>query len=361
MAHIELDVPDLNVNIESEINNTRVILRQPTTLVSQTSPYLNVAQSAITASYAVTSSYAIYALSLSGSIESASYSAFAASSSYALTASYVSGAASTWDTISNKPIGLVSSSTQISNYNIFVTTGSNQFNGNQYITGSLNVTQGITSSLFGTSSWANYATTASYVSGMSSDWDDITNKPSGLVSSSVQINTGSFSGSFTGQLIGTSSWANNSISSSYAETSSLTFKVSVYTGSATVGQASYTGSFTGSFNGTASFATTASYALNSSAITSSATAPAYPAQNELWYDNTTGKTYIYYVSASQGQWVLQSDPTYDVGAVVQAASSSITFTIPNFQPTTPLTGSIYFSGNWLYIYNGTKYVSASLN
>jgi hypothetical protein len=52
----------------------------------------------------------------------------------------------------------------------FATTGSNIFNGNQTITGSLNVTQGITGSLFGTSSWANnaisssYATTASFAS-----------------------------------------------------------------------------------------------------------------------------------------------------------------------------------------------------
>lgn len=53
MAHIELDIPDLNVNVESEINNTRVILRQPTTLVSQTTPYLTVAESAVTASFAL--------------------------------------------------------------------------------------------------------------------------------------------------------------------------------------------------------------------------------------------------------------------------------------------------------------------
>lgn len=46
-------VPDLNVKVASEINNTRVILRQPTTLVSQTSPYLTFAESAVTASFAL--------------------------------------------------------------------------------------------------------------------------------------------------------------------------------------------------------------------------------------------------------------------------------------------------------------------
>lgn len=52
-------------------------------------------------------------------------------------------------------------------------TGSLTVTGSQIITGSLNVTRGITGSLFGTSSWANnvisasYALTASYVSGSS--------------------------------------------------------------------------------------------------------------------------------------------------------------------------------------------------
>lgn len=45
---------------------------------------------------------------------------------------------------------------------------------------------------------ASYALTASYVSGAASDWNSLANKPAGLVSSSEQINTGSFSGSFIG-------------------------------------------------------------------------------------------------------------------------------------------------------------------
>lgn len=88
-------------------------------------------------------------------------SSLATTASFAISASYVSGAASTWDTITNKPTGLVSSSTQV-----------------------------------------NYTA--------------LQNIPSGIVSSSSQINTGSFSGSFTGSMLGTSSWANNSISSSIA-------------------------------------------------------------------------------------------------------------------------------------------------
>lgn len=47
---------------------------------------------------------------------------------------------------------------------------------------------------------ASFALTASYVVGDAgiTDWTEITNKPLGLVSSSTQINTGSFSGSFVG-------------------------------------------------------------------------------------------------------------------------------------------------------------------
>jgi hypothetical protein len=53
----------------------------------------------------------------------------------------VSGSAQiTYSGLSGIPSGIVSSSTQITGYNIFATTGSNQFNGSQAITGSLTVT-----------------------------------------------------------------------------------------------------------------------------------------------------------------------------------------------------------------------------
>ena len=47
----------------------------------------------------------------------------------------------------------------------FPFTGSAQITGSLGITGSLNVTQGITGSLFGTSSWATNSVTASYITG----------------------------------------------------------------------------------------------------------------------------------------------------------------------------------------------------
>lgn len=79
-------------------------------------------------------------------------------------------------------------------------------------------------SLIGTSSFALQALTASYVSGVTSTWDTLSNKPDGLVSSSNQINTGSFTGSLIGTLVGTSSW---SVSSSFSSTA-LTVETASY-------------------------------------------------------------------------------------------------------------------------------------
>ena len=105
------------------------------------------------------------------------------------------------------------------------TTGSNTFRGNQVITGSLTVTQGITGSLFGTASFATSASFANSSSfAVSASW-----APSQAVDTSSLVtilsfnaftssyNTGSFTGSFTGSLFGTSSWA---ISASFATSAS---------------------------------------------------------------------------------------------------------------------------------------------
>jgi len=72
---------------------------------------------------------------------------------------------------SKTPSGTIKYYTQNSDLSVYATTGSNSFNGNQTVTGSLIVTGGITGS----------ATTASYV-----EYASVANKPA-LVSSSVQI------------------------------------------------------------------------------------------------------------------------------------------------------------------------------
>jgi len=95
----------------------------------------------------------------------------------ALTASYVSGAASDWNTLNNKPAGIVSSSTQVDYLQL----------------------QNIPSDI------------------VSSSTQVVALLPTGTVSSSAQINTGSFSGSFTGSVLGTSSLAQNAVTASYVE------------------------------------------------------------------------------------------------------------------------------------------------
>jgi hypothetical protein len=121
---------------------------------------------------------------------------------------------------------------------------------------------------------ASYALTASYVSGGAADWNTLANKPAGIVSSSTQINTGSFSGSFIGSLTGTGSWAvsasyvlptglpNGIVSSSIQVTTFL--PTGVVSSSTQINTGSFTGSFTGTLIGTGSWATSASYAITSS-------------------------------------------------------------------------------------------------
>jgi hypothetical protein len=57
MAHIQLDIPNLAVNVEDEINQTRVILRQSTLIVNQSEiPIYEFAENAL---FAITASYAL--------------------------------------------------------------------------------------------------------------------------------------------------------------------------------------------------------------------------------------------------------------------------------------------------------------
>jgi hypothetical protein len=73
---------------------------------------------------------------------------------------------------SKTPSGEIKYYTQNSDLSVYATTGSNSFNGNQTVTGSLTVTEGITGTV----------TTASYV-----QYSNVADKPSGIVSSSVQV------------------------------------------------------------------------------------------------------------------------------------------------------------------------------
>lgn len=112
MSVFDLNIPNLNVNVDSDINKTLVVLRQPAVSLNRSAiPIQNVAESAITASYAVSASNALVAVT-------------------ALNATIAPGT--------------VSSSQQIINYNKFATTGSNTFKGTQIISASVSWSNGLT-------------------------------------------------------------------------------------------------------------------------------------------------------------------------------------------------------------------------
>ena len=405
--NVNVDIADLMVVLDKG-DNYNINIQEPSTVVINETMFYRVADYATnagTSSFALTASY-VQGVSTSWNTLADKPSGIVSSSTQvnynllqnlpsiiptaslaltALTASYVSGAISDWDSLNNKPQGIVSSSQQallwtVATASYVLSTGlpSNIISSSTQV--DYNLLQNLPTTI-ATASLALTALTASYVSGAASNWDTLANKPAGIVSSSTQVdytlllnipsnlvsqssqitlqNTfGNLSASRIDGVVSyslSSSFASSSISSSFAETSSLAYKVRIFSGSVGDGSAVYTGSFTGSFYGDGSNLT------GIPSIISSGSAPNNPDTNELWYDDTTGKTYIYYVSGSDGSWVLQSDPTYDPGLIISAATASIAFSIPSFQPATPQTGSIYFSSGFLYVYDGQKYVSSSLN
>ena len=156
------------------------------------------------------------------------------------------------------------------------------------VTGSVTATTGLTGSLFGTSSWAQNAISSSFVSTASSADNFLvrgtltaqtivaqtitssTNFITGstrfgsLISNTHQFTgsvsitgsltvTGSINGSFTGSLLGTSSWATNSLTASYANSvfdvgiAEFNSTSSTTTAGTTVVSSINTGSFTSAF------------------------------------------------------------------------------------------------------------------
>jgi hypothetical protein len=135
MADIKLDVPDITVVIsegDQYVSNVET-LNEVTVLVQAGEQFLSSIQSPNT----ITTDGSNY-------LTVADVAAVSVSSSYAATASYVIFDSSG----SFLPAGVVSSSTQIIDYNLFATTGSNTFSATQQITGSLITTEEIKSNEF---------------------------------------------------------------------------------------------------------------------------------------------------------------------------------------------------------------------
>ena len=320
---------------------------------------------------------------LSGGVVSSSAQASGwtvASASVATTASYALNANVTlpsglissstqvnYTQLQNIPSGIVSSSTQVQ---ALLPTGTVSSSA-QINTGSFSGS--FTGTLLGTASWANNATTASaatsitftpatasfavtasYVSGAASTWDTISNKPVGLVSSSIQINTGSFSGSFTGTLIGTSSWATSAsvaISASYVPPSFIDNIVTV--------------GLVGSDTNYTSIKTAVDSITDASA-TNTYTVRVYP--GVYIEDTVTLKPYIAIkgdssistiVSASNpaNTIFVMADQTMVIDMQIQGSTAANTSAVVYSSPTTPQTNAIAYVENVRF---GTNYTNAKV-
>ena len=180
-----------------------------------------------------------------------------------------------------------SGTSSLVNTGSFATTGSNVFVGNQTITGSLNVTQGITGSFSGSITSASYALTASYAQNATATL------PAGTVSSSTQV-------------------SNYNI---FATTGSNQFN----------GNQAITGSLT--------------------ITTGSVVATLMTANSSSLYLTIGSNLYV------------QNNGIVEVTGSLTVTGS---FVLPTSAPASPRTGSMYFSGSFIYVYTGTQYRSASL-
>ena len=139
----------------------------------------------------------------------------------------------------------------------------------------LTANQAVTATFANTSTSASYALTASFALNVTDPtWDNITDKPAGLVSGSSQVVLADATGDLDGgRITGTVANATNSVSSSYAVSadSSLTSNTSISSSHSLVADTSIS----------SSYALTASYALSAEAdnITFDDTQFAYTASN----------------------------------------------------------------------------------
>ena len=116
----------------------------------------------------------------------------------------------------------------------------------------------------------------------------------------------------------------------------------------------------GTLNATASSATTASYALTTTTASFAQTASfVTTAQTASFVTNA-----ITLNSTASAIFAITGSNTFTGTQVVSGSLrlfESASFTLPTSQPSTAVAGTAFFSGSFLYIYNGTAYKSASLS
>ena len=258
-----------------------------------------------TASYAVTASYAMNGGGGGGSGSSGTSGTSGQNGT--------SGSSGTSGTSGSSGSSGTSGTSSLVNTGSFATTGSNVFAGNQTITGSLNVTQGITGSLSGSITSASYALTASYAQNAT------VTVPAGTVSSSTQV----IAALPTGTISSSTQLPTGTVSSST--------QVSNYNIFATTGS--------NQFNGNQVI--TGSLTVSTAAVVSSSL--------------TTNSSSLYLTSGSN-LYVQNNGSAEVTGSLIVSGN----FVLPTGAPAVPQTGSMYFSGSFIYVYTGTQYRSASL-
>lgn len=122
----------------------------------------------------------------------------------------------------------------------------------------------------------------------------------------------------------------------------------------------------GSLTATASFATTASYSVTSSYAVSSSNAvtSSYSIQTTTAATASLATNAITLNSTASAIFAITGSNTFTGTQVVSGSLrmyESASFILPTHEPTSPVKGTAFFSGSFLYIYNGSAFVSASLS
>jgi hypothetical protein len=241
-------------------------------------------------------------------------------------------------------------------------TGSINVSGSQQITGSLNVTQGITGSLFGTASFATSALTASFINTLN---QNVVITGSLNVSSSLTVLTDGNVG------IGT---ATPAVKLHVSGAGSEAVRVN---GTATTAVVIQAGSLTGGpgrielqsgTNNNSFIRVGSSYLRESSGFLMVAAANLAPTTTlQVRGAGATAATKNFLVQNSTPADILtiSDDKSVNISGSVSVTGSIIispssSFTLPISQSTSPRAGTAYFSNNFLYVYNGSAWKSASL-
>jgi hypothetical protein len=122
----------------------------------------------------------------------------------------------------------------------------------------------------------------------------------------------------------------------------------------------------GTLTATASLATTASYSLSSSYAVSSSNAvtSSYSIQSTNAVTASLATNAITLNSTASAIFATTVSNTFTGTQVVSGSLrmfQSASFTLPTSQPASPVAGTAFFSGSFLYIYDGSVYKSASFS